>query len=145
MKLLSLLTAAVVARQQNRDPLKHLLADEGAFTQLWHTNLLDHFDDSNTFTYQQRYWSNDDYFDKNDGPIFLYLCGEWTCSPPSVDGAAFKLGASLNAKLMVLEHRYYGDSQPIKGEEAWSYENLQFLNTTQALADVANFIDQTNS
>ena len=46
---------------------------------------------------------------------------------------------------MVLEHRYYGDSQPSSDEQGgWSYDNLQWLNAPQALADIAHFIDSTN-
>lgn len=40
------------------------------------------------------------------------------------------------------EHRYYGASQPF-GD--WSTPNLKWLNTTQALADIAFFIDEMNT
>jgi len=63
-------------------------APDGAFNQYWMKNWVDH-DGSNRDTYDQRYWINDQYYDAETGPIFLYLCGEWTCQPPSVDGAAF--------------------------------------------------------
>lgn len=58
--------------------------------------------------------------------------------------SAFDLGSKVGANLLTLEHRYYGDSQPFE-EDAWSYENLEWLNTTQALADIAHFIDTRNS
>ena len=101
---------------------------------------MDNFDSENPYHWRQRYWYNDDYWDPVDGPIFLYLCGEWTCSPPSVNGTAFSLGAKLKAKLVALEHRYYGDSQPT---ETWSYEDLKLLSAPQALADAAHFIKNT--
>lgn len=86
---------------------------------------------------------NENKWDPENGPVFLYMCGEWTCSPPSVTQAAFALGYNeLNAKLVVLEHRFYGDSQLFRGEDAWATENLKLLNTTQALADTAYFIDE---
>jgi hypothetical protein len=68
----------------------------------------------------------------NGAPIFLYICGEWTCSPPDTDQAAFNLGDRLNANLFVLEHRFYGNSTPFHDdqENANSYENLKFLNST---------------
>lgn len=56
--------------------------------------------------------------------------------------SAFDLGSRVGANLLTLEHRYYGASQPF---EDWSYENLKWLNTTQALADIALFIDNKNS
>ena len=38
--------------------------------------------------------------------------------------------------------RYYGTSQPFAD---YSTENLKFLNSTQALADLAHFIDYMNA
>ena len=79
--------------------------------------------------------------------MFLYICGEWTCSPPSTDGAAFELGGHLNANLFALEHRFYGNSTPFHDDlsNATSYENLKFLNSTQALEDIAQFIQFINA
>jgi len=48
------------------------------------------------------------------------------------------VGAEHGALLVSLEHRYYGESQPY---ESWATENLEYLNTRQALADIAQFID----
>ena len=79
--------------------------------------------------------------------MFLYLCGEWTCAPPSTDQAAFSLGDRLNANLFALEHRFYGNSTPFHDnpENALTYENLKFLNSTQALEDIAQFIKFINA
>jgi pimeloyl-ACP methyl ester carboxylesterase len=38
---------------------------------------------------------------------------------------------------MVLEHRFYGDSQPFQD---WTVASLKYLNSTQALADIDYFI-----
>jgi hypothetical protein len=43
---------------------------------------------------------------------------------------------------MVLEHRYYGSSQPF---EDWSFKNLKYLNSSQALADMDYFISEMNA
>lgn len=53
------------------------------FGQTTFTNILNHFDSQDDRTFSQRYWTNDEFFDKENGPVFLYICGEWTCSPPS--------------------------------------------------------------
>lgn len=46
---------------------------------------------------------------------------------------------------MAIEHRYYGDSQPFSDEQGgWTTENLKFLSSYQALADIAYFIDVQN-
>jgi hypothetical protein len=92
---------------------------------------LDNFNASETRTFRLRYWKNDIYFNaSNDkSPIFLYICGEWTCRPPSDSGAAMAFGASKNALLLTLEHRYFGNSQPFQDAEGgWSYDNLQYLS-----------------
>jgi hypothetical protein len=41
------------------------------------------------------------------------------------------LGIKHGAKLISLEHRFYGTSQPFNATEGgWSPENLKYLNTT---------------
>ena len=52
------------------------------------------------------------------------------------------VGASHDALLITLEHRYYGDSQPF---DNWSTTNLEMLTSEQALADAAFFIDSMNN
>jgi pimeloyl-ACP methyl ester carboxylesterase len=48
----------------------------------------------------------------------------------------------LNCNFFVLEHRFYGDSQPMPD---WSADSLKYLNSTQALADINNFINTTDA
>ncbi len=43
---------------------------------------VDNFDDQNLNTFPMRYWVNEAFWDPTSGPIFLYICGEWTCKPP---------------------------------------------------------------
>lgn len=104
----------------------------------WFTQRLDHFDMQNDATFQQRYWVNTQYWsaENGGGPLFLYLCGEWTCSNQSPNSYVSHLAKQHGALLVVHEHRYYGMSQP---KPDWSTDNLKWLNTDQALADVANF------
>lgn len=48
--------------------------------------------------------------------------------------------------MVVLEHRFFGRSQPFTTEEGgWSHRNYQWLNTTYALADTASFIESVNT
>lgn len=53
----------------------------------------------------------------------------------------FMVGASHGAKLMSLEHRFYGSSQPF---DNWDTKNFSKLTTEQALADVAGFLKIIN-
>lgn len=41
----------------------------------------------------------------------------------------------------MLEHRYYGDSQPFAD---WSLDNMRYLNSEQGLADLAYFLGEFN-
>ena len=51
------------------------------------------------------------------------------------------VGAKHHARLFVLEHRYYGTSQPFND---WTLESLRYLDTQQALADIADFLSAMN-
>jgi len=113
--------------------------DVSDFKQLWHTQTLDHFNYLDQRTYEQRYWVNDKFFDEVEGPIFLYICGEYTCSIREDRMFSFMVGASHNAKLMALEHRFYGESQPF---DDWKTENFAYLSAEQALADISSFISE---
>jgi len=73
--------------------------------------------------------------------VFLYLCGEWTCSPLDDQTFQFQVGAEHNAMFITLEHRYYGASQPF---EDWSTDNLRYLSSEQGLADIHFFIQEWN-
>ena len=60
---------------------------------------------------RERYWVDESDWDKeNSAPVFLYLCGEWTCREPSLNSAPFQLAKELKGRYMSLEHRYYGYS-----------------------------------
>lgn len=76
----------------------------------WFSTRLDHFDHKVTRWFQQRYWMNDEKFDRENGPIILYICGEWTCHPPNPTDAAMAYGQNKGGILIALEHRYYGSS-----------------------------------
>lgn len=51
------------------------------------------------------------------------------------------LGAEHNANLYVLEHRFYGESQPFLD---WSAYHLRWLSSEQAMADLAYFLGTMN-
>jgi serine protease 16 len=51
------------------------------------------------------------------------------------------VGASHNARLFALEHRFYGDSQPY---DDWSLTSLEKLSSQQAMSDLAYFLGKMN-
>jgi|LauGreDrversion4_2_1035121.scaffolds.fasta_scaffold551730_3 Serine carboxypeptidase S28 len=61
------------------------------FQALNFTQKLDHFNFFEKRNFTQRYWVNDKYWDNKTGPIFLYICGEATCRPPTERGYAFQI------------------------------------------------------
>jgi len=44
--------------------------------------------------------------------------------------------------MLIIEHRYYGYSQPFK---TWDLSNLSYLTTENALADIALFLTSINN
>lgn len=46
---------------------------------------IDHFEPSQK-TFRQRYWVNANYWRKRDGPVFLYIGGEFEMSAGFIDG-----------------------------------------------------------
>ncbi|GJN19867.1 hypothetical protein PR202_gb07181 [Eleusine coracana subsp. coracana] len=85
--------------------------------------------------FKQRYYEFLDYFRAPNGPVFLYICGEATCSGISNSYLAV-MAKKFGAALVSPEHRYYGKSSPF---ESLTTENLRFLSSKQALFDLAVF------
>ena len=82
---------------------------------------------------------SDQYWDKDSGPVFIYICGEYRCSVDETRLYPFMVGATHKARFVVLEHRFYGESQPFPN---WELESLRYLNSEQAIADLAYFIGE---
>ncbi|XP_075144690.1 putative serine protease F56F10.1 [Haematobia irritans] len=103
----------------------------------WIDQKLDHFNDTEIRTWQMRYLANDEFYEKG-GPMFIYVGGEWTISPGAISsGHHYDMAKENQGYLFYTEHRYYGQSKPVKD---LSKENMQYLNVRQALADLAHFI-----
>jgi pimeloyl-ACP methyl ester carboxylesterase len=100
--------------------------------------LLDHFDSSNTTTFKQRYYiALDNTHGKANAPVIYYQCGEGNCLDGyPIQPAIATYAASLGAAIVILEHRYYGKSQPF---DQMTGENLKYLTYEQALEDFAVF------
>lgn len=101
------------------------------------TQILDHFNNSNAETFQQKYYINLTYYRPNVSDVaILQIGGEAPISAADVGPAwtADYFAKNLSAINVELEHRFYGDSvpQPL---------NYSYLSSRQALADVARFAD----
>ena len=75
---------------------------------------VDHLDESNQDTWQQRYYKKSEFFRGPGSPIFLVVGGEGALDTgmfyPFVDTF---LAEQLGAFVLHVEHRFYGESQPI--------------------------------
>ncbi|KAH3745130.1 thymus-specific serine protease [Pelomyxa schiedti] len=108
---------------------------------LWFTNQrVDHFDNTNTGTWNQRYLVNSTYWLGDGYPIIVNLGGEGTMGYTSVTGRfIFNTWAKqLSALIVSVEHRYYGQSMPTSD---MSNANMPLLSSEQAIADYAVFIN----
>mmetsp|Transcript_44290 Transcript_44290/g.60069 ORF Transcript_44290/g.60069 Transcript_44290/m.60069 type:complete len:128 (-) Transcript_44290:1085-1468(-) len=122
MFLASAMLAAIASASAR--PYPDIQVDD--FEEKTFDNLIDHMNYQDTRTYKQRYWINDKYWNKETGPVFIYICGEYRCSVREDRLFPFMVGGSQDALLLVLEHRFYGSSQPF---DDWSLDSLEYLNT----------------
>lgn len=111
-------------------PLK--LVNEGQIHQP-----LDHFNRRDVRTFPQRFFVNEAYWQRPHGPVFLFIGGEGPIFEFDVlAGHHVDMAEKHGALLLALEHRFYGNSINPDGLET---ENLVFLSSQQALADLAVF------
>ncbi|XP_076289250.1 putative serine protease K12H4.7 [Lasioglossum baleicum] len=117
-------------------PEEHNLAEEQ-----WFTQYLDHFNPTNPYTWQQRYFVNSSNY-KQGGPVFLLIGGEGAASAKWMkEGEWIDYAERFQALCFQVEHRYYGKSHPTPD---LSVKNLVYLSSEQALADLAYFIKSMN-
>ncbi|XP_077579478.1 thymus-specific serine protease [Stigmatopora nigra] len=102
----------------------------------WFMQKLDHFNGADDRMWKQRYFVNDAFY-KPGGPVFLMIGGEGPANPAWMQhGTWLTYAEKLGAICFMLEHRFYGKSHPTVD---LSTENLRFLSSRQALADLAHF------
>lgn len=114
-------------------PVRHIAVQDPPLQ--WMTQRLDHFDPQNLATFKQRVWLNATFWDRQSGPVFLSIGGEGPAAPIwAVLGSMMDYAARYHALAVLVEHRFYGESQPFSD---LSTGNLRFLTSEQALADLA--------
>jgi hypothetical protein len=116
--------------------------DPEDFIQYWEKMPVDHFNYQNSDTFGLRVWKNEKFATEKDAPVFLYLCGEYTCEIRQDRLFPFMVGASHGAELYAIEHRFYGKSVPYANLHT---PNLRLLSTEQALSDIATFVEGIKS
>ncbi|XP_067364195.1 thymus-specific serine protease isoform X2 [Channa argus] len=108
----------------------------GVFEEQWFSQKLDHFNGADSRVWKQRYFINEAFY-KPGGPVFLMIGGEGPANQAWMEyGAWLTYAKKLGALCLMLEHRFYGKSHPTVD---LSTDNLRFLSSRQALADLAHF------
>ena len=110
--------------------------DYAATAEATYDQKLDHFNPSDTRTFRQRYFVNSTHAAGPDAPVLYVICGEGACAYGGFLGAPMEHARKLRARLVSIEHRYYGESRPFP---QLTKETLAYLSTEQALADLAGF------
>ncbi|XP_047449939.1 thymus-specific serine protease [Mugil cephalus] len=102
----------------------------------WFIQKLDHFNGADSRVWKQRYFVNETFY-RPGGPVFLMIGGEGPANPAWMQyGTWLTYAEKLGALCLMLEHRFYGKSHPTVD---LSSDNLRFLSSRQALADLAHF------
>lgn len=120
----------------------------------WITIPFDHFNASDSRTFQNRYWVNSTFYEPG-GPVFWFDSGEQNAQPlvpyflDEVAGpsAVMTLARRFKGLALLVEHRYYGGLDegsypfPINSSTGQLLDptSYRFLNTEQALEDTVYF------
>lgn len=104
-------------------------------------NFIDHFNQKEIGKYKQRYFEASEFWNPAKPKVILYICGVFPPCLISNKTLPYVAASETKALLFALEHRFYGQSQPMKD---WSTESLKYLTSSQGLADIAYFIEKTN-
>jgi len=122
------------------------VSDTDTSTTYFYDNaVVDHFDGnfvSPGASWSQRFYVDTKFWGGEGYPVFLMIGGEGPQSAPSSRLLMWSLAEEHSALMISLEHRYYGESQPVPD---MSNENMQYLTSEQALEDIAHFVAFINS
>ncbi|XP_017112071.2 putative serine protease K12H4.7 [Drosophila elegans] len=130
----------------NLEPISGLYTknEVASVEELWLDQKVDNFDEKNDQTWKMRYFRNAKYH-KPQGPIYIFVGGEWTISRGLMStGLTHDMAVENSGMLFYTEHRYYGKSLPF-GKESFQLHHLKQLNLHQSLADLAHFIRHQKS
>jgi hypothetical protein len=134
------------------------------FQEQWFEQPLDHFTEGSE-TWKQRFWANTRHYNATrGGPVFVLDGGETSGENrlPFLDTGIMDILARATGGIgVVLEHRYYGESNPssfsanmsligifLSGNSLpvknFTTDSLRFLNNDQSAADSALFMERAN-
>ncbi|KAJ1652876.1 hypothetical protein GGF38_005260, partial [Coemansia sp. RSA 25] len=113
-----------------------LPANTTTMTTSWVTQVIDHFG-ANNGTWKQQYMVNAEHY-KSGGPIYIVTPGEGELSKMYVKDTHFvDLASKTGGLLVAIEHRFFGNSNPMPD---LSGASLKYLTLENTLEDFAQFI-----
>jgi hypothetical protein len=113
--------------------------EEHPDTTHWYKHqLVDHFDDSNKKTWNHRYYQSKKHFGGPGSPIFLVVGGEGPMTKLLYPFIHDHLAKTFSAYVLQPEHRFYGESNPVKIKHDDDYVGL--LTSEQAMADMLRLL-----
>ncbi|KAK2627286.1 hypothetical protein QTJ16_003252 [Diplocarpon rosae] len=102
------------------------------------TQWLDH-DDHSRGTFKQKYWWNSEFWAGPGSPVIFFTPGESAAGPYGAyltnETLPGLLAQENKGAVVLVEHRYYGDSSPF---DTLNSETLQLLTLHQAILDFTN-------
>ncbi|KAJ2780361.1 hypothetical protein H4R18_003493 [Coemansia javaensis] len=106
-------------------------------TPFYFDQLVDHRAGPSQGTFRQRFFINDNSYVPG-GPVYLLNSGETPASPSYLTaGEPYTLAQATGGLLVIMEHRYYGESYPV-GD--MSGPSMRYLTVNNSLEDIAYFI-----
>lgn len=121
--LISLLVFSILALSAHGDPIfpnnssNQLSAEpcDSANSQCpsWITLKVDHFDGTNTGTWQMRYFAYEGKYEPG-GPLFIVVGGEHPVNGYNEHSLMYEMAQEMRGYLFYTEHRYYGESRPTR-------------------------------
>jgi pimeloyl-ACP methyl ester carboxylesterase len=107
---------------------------------------LDPTQPSDARTFRQRYFVDSRYAREPSAPVLYFVCGEGRCDAEGIvspaKGSIASLAEALHARIVGLEHRYFGESQPFERLDA---ETLRYLSMDNAIHDLWHFEQWTKA
>jgi pimeloyl-ACP methyl ester carboxylesterase len=98
---------------------------------------IDHFGDLPNQTFAQRFWIDSEFATSANAPVIYHICGEGDATQGYfLKDNAIAWAKTLGARLVYLEHRYYGQSLPFSD---LSSDHLKYLTLNNEMQDLATF------
>ncbi|KAL3918899.1 MAG: hypothetical protein SGILL_004026 [Bacillariaceae sp.] len=101
----------------------------------WLDQTVDHFDDSSDDTFKQKYFTYNKFWKGPGHPIFFVLGGEDPMDNLITAFAYITMAKKFGATTIGVEHRYFGDSYPVK--DYTNEDLIKLMTPEQAVEDFA--------